>query len=159
MVEGDLVDLTLPTLLQALTKEGSTAMVRLQHGAQEGVLYLCEGAPVHAASAELVGDEAVLELLGWADGRFRIERHFDQPPRTITHRVTQFLSGANRPQTSQEPFANNNGHGEMNADERLLTELLTLLARLEQERVRLAEGRVEAGGIAAPPTTIVNFFS
>jgi len=96
MVEGDLVDLTLPTLLQALTKEGSTAMLRLQHGTDQGALYFCEGALVHAAKGETVGDEAVLELLGWADGRFRIVRDADQQPRTITHRVSDLLANGDQ---------------------------------------------------------------
>lgn len=159
MVEGDLVDLTLPTLLQALTKEHSTAMLRLHHGTEQGALYFCEGALVHAASGEVVGDEAVLALLGWNDGRFRIVRNADQQPRTITHGVTAFLSAADNGQTSAHASSSNgNGQGDGNGDEQLLTELLTLLARFEQDRVRLAEGQVEAGGVPAllVVTTIVN---
>jgi hypothetical protein len=158
MVEGDLVDLTLPTLLQALTKEGSTAMLRLQHGTEQGALYFCEGALVHAASGQIVGDEAVLELLGWADGRFRIVRDADQQPRTITHRVTQLLSAPDRASASNGSSSAGKSHGEVNADEQLLTDLLALLTRLEQDCVRLADGRVEAGGVPAllVLTTIVN---
>ncbi|MFI5178744.1 MAG: DUF4388 domain-containing protein [Vicinamibacterales bacterium] len=155
MVEGDLVDLTLPTLLQALTKEHSTAMLRLQHGPDQGALYFCEGALVHAASGEVVGDEAVLELLGWSDGRFRISRDADRQPRTITQRVTEFLTSGDESHATH--ISSSNGHGDGNGDEQLLTELLTLLARLEQDRVRL-EGQVEAGGVPAllVVTTIVN---
>jgi uncharacterized protein DUF4388 len=155
MVEGDLVDLTLPTLLQALTKEHSTAMLRLQHGTDQGALYFCEGALVHAASGEVIGDEAVLELLGWADGRFRIVRDADQQPRTITHRVTEFLS---HDSDQSSNGSRSNGHGETDPDAQLLTELLTLLTRLEQDRVRLAEGHVDGGGVPAllVITTIVN---
>jgi hypothetical protein len=159
MVEGDLVDLTLPTLLQALTKEHSTAMLRLQHGTDQGALYFCEGALIHAASGDVVGDEAVLELLGWADGRFRIVRDSDQQPRTITHRVAEFLSGADQGTGSASTASSNgNSRGNGDPDEQLLTDLLTLLTRLEQDRVRLTEGKVEAGGVPAllVVTTIVN---
>lgn len=158
MVEGDLVDLTLPTLLQALTKEHSTAMLRVQNGTDQGALYFCEGALVHAARGDAVGDEAVLELLGWSDGRFRIVRNADQQPRTITHRVAEFLSTADNGPSSAGASSNGNGHGEGTSDEQLLTELLTLLTRLEQDRVKLAEGHVEAGGVPAllVVTTIVN---
>jgi Domain of unknown function (DUF4388) len=159
MVEGDLVDLTLPTLLQALTKEHSTAMLRLHHGDAQGALYFCEGALVHAAAGEVVGDEAVLELLGWADGRFRIVRDAEQQPRTITHGIAEYLSGSDRaPSSGRAAMSTDNGQGDASADERLLTELLTLLTRLEQDRVRLAEGRDENGGVPAllVIATIVN---
>jgi Domain of unknown function (DUF4388) len=159
MVEGDLVDLTLPTLLQALTKEGSTAMLRLQHGSDQGALYFHEGALVHAASGETVGDEAVLELLGWADGRFQIKRDVDQQPRTITQRVTEFLANGDRSSGPQ------NGAyvlqmTDANPDEQLLTELLSFLSRLEQDRVRLEEKKVEAGAVPALllVTAILNSF-
>jgi uncharacterized protein DUF4388 len=157
MVEGDLVDLTLPTLLQALAREGSTAMIRLQHGTDQGALYFCEGALVHAAKGEVVGDEAVLEVLGWTDGRFRIVRDADRQPRTITQGVAEFLSrtdsgGSRRQAGSADDAAEGTG------DEHLLTVLLTLLARLEQDRVRLVDGQHEAGGVPAllVLTTIVN---
>jgi hypothetical protein len=159
MVEGDLVDLTLPTLLQALTKEHSTAMLRMHHGTEQGALYFCEGALVHATRGEVVGDEAVLELLGWSDGRFRIVRNADQQPRTITQRVADFLSAAgDGPPSAHASPSNGNGHDDANGDEQLLMELLTLLTRLEQDRVRLAEGSVEVSGVPALliVTTIVN---
>lgn len=157
MVEGDLVDLTLPTLLQALAKEGSTAMLRLQHGTDQGTLYFSEGALIHAARGEVVGDEAVLELLGWSDGRFRIVRDADRQPRTVTRRVTEFLKGGDHQASAHASSAGANGAG-ANTDEELLTALLTLLTRLEQDRVRLAEGGVEPGGVPAllVVTAIVN---
>ena len=52
MVEGDLIDLTLPSLLQAMTREKASAVLRLQRGtdegADQGTVYFCEGALVHA---------------------------------------------------------------------------------------------------------------
>lgn len=159
MVEGDLVDLTLPTLLQALTKEHSTAMLRLQHGADQGALYFCEGALIHAASGGTVGDEAVLELLGWSDGRFRIVRDADRQPRTITQRVADLLSrGEDASAANSDAYVLTVGDG--SADERLLTDLLSFLSRLEQDKVRIEEKRIEAGAVPAlvAVTTIVNSF-
>ena len=43
MVEGDLVDLTPPSLLHALARERSTAVLRLQRGTDHGARYFCEG--------------------------------------------------------------------------------------------------------------------
>ncbi len=157
MVEGDLADLSLATLLQALAKEGSTAMLRLQHGTDQGTLYFCEGALIHAASGPATGDEAVLTVLGWGDGRFRIVRDVDRQPRTITRRITEFIAGEGR-SSSQSPSNGNASYVPANPDEELLTALLSLLTRLEQDRVRLAEGQIERGPVPAllVITTIVN---
>ncbi len=141
MVEGDLVDLTLPTLLQALAKESSTVSLRLQRGTDQGTLFFNEGALSHATRGELVGDDAVLDLLSWSDGRFRIMRDPDRQPRTVTGRVTDAVKRS----SDSHGSAGGNGGGAFNTDEDLLTALLTLLTRLEQDRVRLAEGRVESG--------------
>ena len=147
MVEGDLVDLTLPTLLHALATESSTATLRLQHGTEQGELFFSEGALVHAVRGEAVGDDAVLEVLGWTDGRFRITRDPDRQPRTVTRRVTEFLKGSDRSSSHATPSGGNGG-GAFNTDEELLTALLTLLTRLEQDRVRLAaELRGELGAL------------
>jgi Domain of unknown function (DUF4388) len=156
MVEGDLVDLTLPTLLQALARESSTVTLCLQHGPEQGTLYFSEGALVHAARGDLVGDDAVLEVLGWSDGRFRIMRDPDRQPRTVTRRVTEFLKSGDRSPSGH--VSSGNGGGAFNTDEELLTALLSLLTRLEQDRVRLAEGQVEPGGVPAllVVTAIVN---
>src|SRR5215813_778901 len=132
MVEGDLVDLTLPTLLQALTKECSTAILRLQNGTEQGSLYFCEGALIHASSGDIVGDEAVLAVLGWSDGRFRIMRDTDQQPRTITQGISQFLASGDLHASA----ANSNQSADQvegSPDERLLHELLSLLTRLEKD--------------------------
>ncbi len=155
MVEGDLVDLSLPTLLQALAKESATASLRLLHGTDQGTLFFNEGALVHATRGDLVGDDAVLEVLTWSDGRFRIARDPDRQPRTVTSRVTEFLKRGDR----QSGYGSGgNGTGAFNTDEELLTALLSLLTRLEQDRVRLAEGKVEPGPVPAllVVTAIVN---
>lgn len=156
MVEGDLVDLSLPSLLRVLSKEGSTVALRLQRGAEQGELYFREGALVHALSGETVGDHAVYELLSWGDGRFRLVRDADRQPRTITLCVSDFLTMPAPGQPLEYPTsASSNGE---TTDESLLAELLTLLTRLEQDRVRLAEGGVEGGGVAALliTTAVVN---
>lgn len=156
MVEGDLVDLTLPSLLQALSKEGSTAVLKIQRGTTQGALYFHEGALVHALSGKVTGDQAVYDLLAWPDGRFRLVRDADRQPRTITHRVNEFLDGPPQGRTA-DPAAPSAPTGPV-TDEQLLNELLTLLTRLEQDRVRLAEAEVRPGGVAALliVTAIVN---
>jgi Domain of unknown function (DUF4388) len=163
MVEGDLVDLTLPSLMQAITREGSTAVLRIQRGTEDGgngqgALYFCEGALIHALTGEVVGDEAMYELLGWSEGRFRLCRDGDPQPRTVTQRLASFVTSAEsgrRDRPSQESGA---AESEGSVDERLLHDLLTRLTRLEQDKVRLEERTLEPGAVPALLllTTVVN---
>ncbi len=149
MVEGDLLDLTLPSLLQALTREKSTSVLRLQRGtdegADQGAVYFREGSLVHALAGDSVGDDAMYQLLGWSEGRFRLSRDADQQPRTVTAKLANFINGAEA-SPSASAFASMD---EVSMDERLLHELLTRLTRLEQDKVRLEDGQVEPGAVPA----------
>ena len=154
MVEGDLVDLTLPSLLQALTREGSTAVLRLMRGTDEGgndqgAMYFCEGALVHAMAGDTVGDEAVYALLGWSDGRFRLSRDADQQPRTITQRLADFVTSSDSNRANGSSSSNGAAETEESKDEKLLNDLLTRLTRLEQDKVRLEEHQVAGGAVPA----------
>src|SRR5262245_31710362 len=146
MVEGDLIDLTLPSLLQALAREGSTAVLRLQRETDHGVVYFCEGVPVHARAGTVAGDDAVYDLLRWPDGRFRISRDAEPQPRTISQRLASILTAvAPRPDHTL-PAGTTNA---LSGDGQLLHDLLTRLTQLEQDRVRLEEGRGEGGDVPA----------
>lgn len=147
MVEGDLVDLTLPSLLQVMSRECSTAILRLHRGDNDGTMYFAEGVLVHAVAGPVTGDEAACELLGWPDGRFRLARDAEPQPRTITDRLARLVidTETTRPGTGGSQA----GGGERSGDEQLLHDLLTQLTRLEQDTTRLQEGRVEGGTVAA----------
>ena len=157
MVEGDLADLTLPSLLQAMSRECSTAMLRLQRGTSHGAMYFAEGVLVHAVSGHATGDEAACELLGWPDGRFRLARDGEPQPRTITDRLARLVVDAD-PGRSDAPVSRRAAPGGSNDDGELLHDLLTQLTRLEQDTTRLQEGRVEGGTVAALllVTSVVN---
>jgi hypothetical protein len=148
MVEGDLVDLTLPTLLQVMSRECSTAILRLQRGTDHGAMYFAEGVLVHAVKDGIQGDEAACELLGWPDGRFRLARDPEPQPRTITDRLARLVvdtdSGAPASKRRKEAAPD-----ARSVDEQLLHDLLTQLTRLEQDTTRLQEGQVEGGTVAA----------
>jgi Domain of unknown function (DUF4388) len=150
MVEGDLLDLTLPSLLQALTREKSTAMLRLQRGtedgADQGTVYFREGTLVHAVAGETVGDDAMYQLLGWSDGRFRLTRDADQQPRTVSAKLASVIVHADAGPSSAGTSSSTE---EGSNDERLLHDLLTGLSRLEQDKVRLEEGQLEPGSVPA----------
>jgi hypothetical protein len=144
MVEGDLVDLTVPTLLHALASEGSTAVLKVQRGERQGELFFCEGTLVHALAWPRAGDDAVRDLLRWQDGRFRLMRDADHQPRTVTQAVSDFLRDRAAP-SDEHSATGDDGDG----DKQLLDALLALIARLEPDRLTLAEGRVEKGGVPA----------
>jgi len=152
MVEGDLLDLTVPTLMLAMARERSTSVLRLHHGEQGGALYFSEGALVHAVADGLTGDAAVARLLGWSDGRFQLVRDADRQPRTVTRQIEAFL------QHGQGDAVHTGVDAEPSGDERLLSELLTLLSRLEQDRARIADRHTEAGGVGVlvALATVVN---
>jgi hypothetical protein len=148
MVEGDLVDLTLPSLLQVMSRECSTAILRLHRGEDNGAMYFAEGVLVHAVAGPVTGDEAACELLGWPDGRFRLARDAEPQPRTITDRLARLVIDTD---TTRPGSASTHGGAgnERSGDEQLLHDLLTQLTRLEQDTTRLQEGRVEGGTVAA----------
>ena len=148
MVEGDLVDLTLPSLLQVMSRECSTAILRLQRGTDQGAMYFAEGVLVHAVSGPVTGDEAACELLGWPDGRFRLARDPEPQPRTITDRLARLVVDTDSHSGSRSTSHGDSGDGR-SVDEQLLHDLLTQLTRLEQDTTRLQEGRVEGGAVAA----------
>jgi hypothetical protein len=148
MVEGDLVDLTLPSLLQVMSRECSTAILRVQRGGDSGAMYFAEGVLVHAVAGPVTGDEAACEMLGWPDGRFRLARDAEPQPRTVTDRLARLVVDADtaRPSASS---AHSSAGSDRSPDEQLLHDLLTQLTRLEQDTTRLQEGKVEGGTVAA----------
>jgi len=154
MVEGDLLDLTLPSLLQALTREKSSAVLRLQRGTDEGAdqgsVFFREGALVHALYGDTVGDDAMYQLLGWSEGRFRLTRDADQQPRTVTAKLANFINNADTGPSTSGPMSSMD---EGSNDEKLLHDLLTRLSRLEQDKVRLEDRQVEPG--AAPALLLI----
>jgi len=145
MVEGDLVDLTVPTLLHALASEGSTAVLKVSRGNSQGELFFREGTLVHALSGGRAGDDAVRDLMHWHEGRFRLVRDADRQPHTVTQAVADFLRDRHRAADGDSTASAPTG----DADRQLLDALIALLGRVEPDRARLTEGRLEPGGVPA----------
>src|SRR5262249_12096641 len=145
MVEGDLVDLTLPSLLYALARERSTAILRLQRGTDHGTLYFCEGTLVHARAGDADGDEAACDLLGWPDGRFRLTRDAEPQPGTVRSKLGKVAAEATPDRSGRRPAGQGDPARAGSGDEEILHELLTLLTELEQDKTRLEERSAESG--------------
>lgn len=90
-VEGTLRELGLPSIIQLNCIERNTATLSLSHQGQGGIICFSEGAIVHAAVGDLVGEEAVYELLTWPDGSFVMDPDEMPLDRTITTSWSELL--------------------------------------------------------------------
>jgi predicted regulator of Ras-like GTPase activity (Roadblock/LC7/MglB family) len=96
-LEGTLQELSLTNIIQLNCNEMNTATVVLTHEGRKGTICFSHGAVVHAAAGDLVGEEAVYELLSWPDGSFVIEQGQVAPERTISSNWnTLLLEGIRR---------------------------------------------------------------
>lgn len=89
-IEGNLEEMSLPTLMQSLIQESAQAKIQLQQGERIGALYLGEGQLHHAelahsdpAAEVQTGEEVVYELLKWHTGTFLVEQGIPPPVHTI----------------------------------------------------------------------------
>lgn len=94
--QGSLKELHLPDVIQLVSVSGKTGAFHLQKGEEEGVIWLLAGRIVHAATAELSGEEAVYTLATWNDGTFRFAQDEAAPAQTITKNNTNLLMEAAR---------------------------------------------------------------
>jgi predicted regulator of Ras-like GTPase activity (Roadblock/LC7/MglB family) len=104
-VEGSLNELNLANIIQLNCTEMSTATVSLRCEDMAGIICFAEGAIVHAAVGDLVGEEAVYELLSWPDGSFIVETGTPPPQRTISASWNSLLlEGIRRIDEGGEPM-------------------------------------------------------
>ena len=90
-IEGTLKELNLPSIIQLNCAERNTATVSVSYQGQGGYICFSDGSIVHAAVGDLVGDEAVYELLRWPDGSFIVEADEIPADRTITTSWNELL--------------------------------------------------------------------
>jgi DNA-binding response OmpR family regulator len=85
---GTLEDMTLVDVMQVLAMNRKTCSVTLVKGKEIGKIYFREGRLLDAKVADLQGDEAVYELLGWKGSDFSIGDELKPP---IQESVTRDL--------------------------------------------------------------------
>ena len=93
---GSLDEFHLPDIIQFLSGAGKTGVLRLVSDRQEGNIYLQNGRVTHAASADIVGEEAVYSLLLLNEGRFDFEPDVVIETSTISKSNTNRLMEAAR---------------------------------------------------------------
>ncbi len=113
-IEGNLKELSLPNIIQLNCSEMNTAAVSLRHQGKQGMLCFAEGAVVHAEVDDLVGEEAVYELLSWPDGSFVVQPDVLPPDRTVTANWSMLLlEGMRRIDEGQPDFEETTEGGSM----------------------------------------------
>jgi len=90
-LEGSLKELSLPNIIQLNCNEMNTATVGLTHEGQDGLICFADGAIVHAEVGDLIGEEAVYELLSWDHGTFVVRQGEEAPRRTISSNWNSLL--------------------------------------------------------------------
>jgi hypothetical protein len=93
---GSLDELHLPDIIQFLSGAGKTGVLRLVSDRQEGDIYIQNGRVTHAASADIVGEEAVYTLLLLNEGKFDFEPDVAIETSTISKSSTSLLMEAAR---------------------------------------------------------------
>ena len=82
-VAGSLKDLALPDLMQILFHGRKSGKVSVKSAGREGQLHFQEGRMVHALLDEMAGEEAVYEMLTFAEGSFSLDPAFQPTTTTI----------------------------------------------------------------------------
>ena len=93
---GSLDEFHLPDIIQFLSGAGKTGVLRLVSDREDGAIYLQNGRVTHAASADLVGEEAVYTLLLLNTGRFDFDPDVTTETSTISKGNTNLLMEAAR---------------------------------------------------------------
>jgi hypothetical protein len=94
--QGSLKELPLPDIIQLVSVSGKTGVFTLKNGAESGLIYLQDGAIVHAQVGDLVGEEAVYDLAIWAQGEFQFTPGQPAPSSSIHKSNTNLLMEAAR---------------------------------------------------------------
>jgi hypothetical protein len=160
MLKGNLKTISLPSLVQAICLEQRKAALYLENDGLEGVMYFDLGQIAHASLGGLIGDEAVIELVGWQEGSFYISSYEVLPRRTINASWSHLLMEGMRQQDerSLEDEADDTDliltEGQVEHDGRVENGLIVMLANLEHDRASLPE-RGDKDGKAAVASVLI----
>lgn len=91
VMSGDLEAMSLADIVQNLTLGARTGHVVVEAGSRRGVLWLRDGALVHAEAGVLSGETAVFEMLSWKEGQFVIEYDVVSDARSIEQESTYLV--------------------------------------------------------------------
>lgn len=157
-IEGNLNDMSLPSIVQIMCLERHKVGVHLARDGERGCILFDTGEIVHATIGAIEGEEAIYQLLTWEDGAFRTSRETNSARRTIYMRWDQLLMEGMRrldestreipsaqngsvpdAKSSTHTFARALSRAEIEEDGALESDLLMLLSHLEHARAKLSD--------------------
>lgn len=89
--EGNVFDLQLTDIIQLNCLCRITAALKVNRGAQRGVIYFSDGEIVHAECDGQIGKDALYTILRWREGKFDHERGTTPPQQTISQNWEHLL--------------------------------------------------------------------
>ncbi|MCB0164339.1 MAG: DUF4388 domain-containing protein [Anaerolineae bacterium] len=96
-MQGNLQAMAVADLIQHNCQEHKTARLLIEHNGQQASLFFNEGTVQHATQGQLIGEEAVYDILTWQEGDFTLEMGIAPPEVTITRSWSGLLlEGARR---------------------------------------------------------------
>jgi Domain of unknown function (DUF4388) len=105
--QGSLAQTNLASLLEAMQSERATGTLSLQQGPETCSLYFLFGHLFHATGDLGMGEEAVINALGWTDGNFTFDPRAKLPAEeTIKAATTELLQEAERRRASTHAGSN-----------------------------------------------------
>ncbi|MEX2285168.1 MAG: HD domain-containing phosphohydrolase [Gemmatimonadota bacterium] len=90
-LQGDIQDFPLNWLLQVLNYDSRTAAVYIVTPGDEGVIYIERGAPVHAQTRFMGGEDAFRAMLNWQTGSFTVKPDSTTDQRTVNISLMNLL--------------------------------------------------------------------
>ncbi len=84
--DGDLKDLPMTSLLETIFDDKGTGRLDVRNNDLMATVFIQDGFPVDATAGDVVGDEAMIELLTWQEGTFTFE------PRVLRNNHTVYES-------------------------------------------------------------------
>ncbi len=91
VIQGRLEEMGITDLMQSLEMGQKSCRLTLRGPAGQCEMFFAAGQCKHASSGSLVGDEAVYQAIGWAEGEFEIDFNIAASARTTTTRSTTGL--------------------------------------------------------------------
>jgi hypothetical protein len=140
-VEGDLKNISLTGLVQIICLERKTGELLLLRRGQEGAIFFEKGEIVHAKLDNVIGEEALFNMLSWTDGSFRITDKVTVIAKTISINWNHLLMEGMRRiderknQIDLPPIAEVSpilSQADIEQDTNLRDDTILLISRLEQ---------------------------
>jgi hypothetical protein len=140
--------MSLINLVQLICLEKqSAALILSKEQREEGIIYFNQGEIIEAKVGLLRGEDAVYEILTWAEGKFRLSSDVLLPRRTIMTPWDRILSEGRRRIDETRIEGEDIGEpdedltpSEVEQDSALELDLIYLLSKLEHSRALLTEG-------------------